>query len=187
MLVPLQWGLMDGAASLEESWNSIAIQVALATVLVVGCIRIPETWVRDFEAPYVVVILVWQVASFVLIATRQPTDSISEVELAQTASASLTEDRPNIDHWKKRIEEMVFKAPPVPVQENVMSKQKWYELDEFSSRLHALLLIKPPNSAAVPLRFSQEVSQLADIPATVFQVLGPAPAPNDGHSVFALD
>lgn len=91
MLVPLQWGLMDGAASLEESWNSIAIQVALATVLVVGCIRIPETWVRDFEAPFVVVILVWQLASFVLIATRQPTDSISEVELAQTATRSAGE------------------------------------------------------------------------------------------------
>jgi arylsulfatase A-like enzyme len=58
--------------------------------------------------------------------------------------------------------------------------------EEFSKRLHALLLIKPPDAGAVPLRVSEDISQLADIPATVYDLLDAVPPPTDGHSVFEL-
>jgi arylsulfatase A-like enzyme len=83
------------------------------------------------------------------------------------------------DHGLEKIgTEPMFKIPQL--------KAGHYD-ENFSLRLHSLLLIKPPASGTAPLRISEEVSQLVDIPATVYDILDLAQPPNDGHSVFALD
>jgi hypothetical protein len=84
------------------------------------------------------------------------------------------------DHgWHQIHRTLLFTTPHV--------ENDRYDTEEFSRRLHSLLLIKPPIAGPAPLFVSEEVSQLVDIPATVYDVLDLAPPPNDGHSVFALD
>jgi hypothetical protein len=54
-------------------------------------------------------------------------------------------------------------------------------------RLHALLAIKPPQAQNQPMRHSSGVAQLADIPATVYDLVGlRVTEPDRGTALFAL-
>ncbi|MGO9566854.1 MAG: sulfatase-like hydrolase/transferase [Desulfomonilaceae bacterium] len=53
-------------------------------------------------------------------------------------------------------------------------------------RTFGLLLIKPAGAAGTPLKVSDSPTQLADIPATVYDILGLPFTPEVGKSVFSL-
>ena len=74
-------------------------------------------------------------------------------------------------------------------QEIVAKVEKWIEYTDgvgFLRRMHSLLMLKPPGAMAEPLRVSQSPTQLADIPATVYEVLGVAGDAGAGRSVFGV-
>ncbi len=61
-----------------------------------------------------------------------------------------------------------------------------YSSDLTCKRTFGLLLIKPAGAAGTPLKVSDSPTQLADIPATVYDILGLPFTPEEGKSVFSL-
>jgi hypothetical protein len=57
----------------------------------------------------------------------------------------------------------------------------------FNSRTHSLLLIKPPSHSGEPLVISERLTQLVDIPATIYDFLGLRVQVKEGMSVFSSD
>ncbi|WP_187387894.1 sulfatase-like hydrolase/transferase [Bradyrhizobium sp.] len=92
------------------------------------------------------------------------------------------------DHgWENQIDAQdIFRTPSNEVRKKVESSDRYFDAKGVFLRVHSLLLIKPPNSEPTPLRISSEITQLADIPATVRSLLKLQPQPGDGHSVFDL-
>ena len=71
---------------------------------------------------------------------------------------------------------------------NKISKQANYLPPQgFFRRTHSLLAIKRPLSPLNPLIISQAQTQLADIPATIYDILDIEGPENDGASVYELD
>lgn len=60
---------------------------------------------------------------------------------------------------------------------------------ELDNTARALLLIKPPGRAGVPLEISERPTQLVDLPATIYDMEGITPSvlPEEGQSVLARD
>ncbi|MDO9384802.1 MAG: sulfatase-like hydrolase/transferase [Hyphomicrobiaceae bacterium] len=56
--------------------------------------------------------------------------------------------------------------------------------ESYFTRLNALLLVKPPAAPDAPMQVSESVSQLADVQATIVDLLKLPPEQTDGHSVF---
>ena len=79
-----------------------------------------------------------------------------------------------------------FIPPSKEVIEKMWSRHKYFEKDGIFPRLQSLLLIKPPSSEHSPLRIANEITQLADIPSTVIDLLGLPPIETDGQPVFTL-
>jgi hypothetical protein len=68
------------------------------------------------------------------------------------------------------------------VDEKSLGSDNWYFL-----RLHALLAIKPPRAQIQPMQISQRAVQLADLPATIYDLVGiRAATPDNGTAIFAL-
>jgi len=55
------------------------------------------------------------------------------------------------------------------------------------SRSQALLLIKPPSKSKIPLKVSQRLTQLLDLPASLYDLLGLRVQAPQGISVFSRD
>lgn len=78
---------------------------------------------------------------------------------------------------------------PDHAREAVVSKLglKPGDLKDILKRMHALLLVKPPNDSGLPLTTSPVFTQLVDIPATIADLVGVEYPPGAGRSVFALE
>lgn len=90
------------------------------------------------------------------------------------------------DHGTRTETYNEFPMPGFPdaVSEHLRASMKICDPQEVFERAHSLLLIKPPGSATSPIQVSNQLTQLADVPATVFQLLGIDAPDTDGRSVF---
>lgn len=75
---------------------------------------------------------------------------------------------------------------PSEVTEAITSFSK-FSVDGYLNRLHALLVVKPPFAPGKRLIRSEAPTQLADIPATVYDVLRIPVDTTDGRSVLAVE
>lgn len=73
------------------------------------------------------------------------------------------------------------------IRDKILKQANYLSAQGFFRRTHSLLAIKRPFSPQTPLIVSQAQTQLADIPATIYDILDIEGPENNGESVFELD
>jgi hypothetical protein len=77
---------------------------------------------------------------------------------------------------------------PLEIEREIEAINLWrYPAKAIDDLTRALLLIKPPSQSGKPLVISDHLTQLADIPATLYDLLGLPVRAREGESVFSPD
>jgi hypothetical protein len=79
-----------------------------------------------------------------------------------------------------------FDMIPPEIERQVLRVNSHYSGKELWGRYHALLAIKRPFAGTEEIQTSQRQTQLLDIPATIYDVLGIKASASDGQSLFSL-
>jgi arylsulfatase A-like enzyme len=124
-----------------------------------------------------------------LCATKLMAEIVAALKSLHRYHDSLIVFQSDHGHEKEaRISELSSQMPD-RIKSTIRSALK-LESDEFNDyvkRLHALLLVKPPFDSNESMHTSSTVTQLADIPATIAQLVSIEALAAGGRSLFTLE
>jgi arylsulfatase A-like enzyme len=125
-------------------------------------------------------------AAQTLCATRLIGEITSELKRLRRYEDSLIVFQSDHGFHDSGDEAAAFTEFPPEVQEKLTATARYFDPKGVFRRLHALLLIKPPQAKAAPLRVSAAPTQLVDVPATIYELADLRAPGFDGKSVYSL-